>query len=415
MDEKSQQGYCQWSLWPKVCAPPTSIHLMDSSKATSRASKIDTELMSVPDLSLMQHAFSSATQESISALQESIEQNDMAYFYQHIFPKDKFKPSYLESLQSRIHSKLQSFDNRLQDAQENLGDSDVFEILVEKTVYLCRAAEKDQALTALRVIEEKAATAGTKMDIVFAAVRLGFLYHDHDLVRRNLEKAASYMEQGGDWDRKNRLKTYQAMQAITRRDFERATYLLCDTLSTFTYTELISYSSFVKYAIICGLLKLPRPDLKSKLIRSPEVLEVVQETPHLYDLALSLYECRYRDYFIHLAHVEGAIKGDHWMNPHYAFIVRELRLKAYAQLLESYSSVTLAAIAQAFGVTEEFIDKELYKWISNGRLNCVVDKISGTVETTHRPNTRNAQYQELIKAGDTLLNRLQKLGRVMNV
>ena len=43
--------------------------------------------------------------------------------------------------------------------------------------------------------------------------------------------------------------------------------------------------------------------------------------------------------------------------PHARFYVRELRILAYAHLLQSYSSLTLDSLAHAFGVTVDFVDK----------------------------------------------------------
>lgn len=402
-----------------------------SDTSTSRSSLLDTELFKVPDMTLSQQIFEWSTSRDPSILKQlmnKIKENDMVYFYQYLFQKDSTEkkvdqtqdlsnidPKLYQMLQTKMEEKLKEFDEKLEDTKENLGESDVFELLVEKAIYLCRAAEKDRAITVLRLVEEKAATIGIKMDIVFAIIRVGFLYQDVDLINRNLEKASSYLEQGGDWDRRNRLRTYQAMNHFMHRNFSEATRLFCETLSTFTYTELISYQAFVKYTVICGLLSLTRFDFKTKILKSPEVLEVVSDIPHLYELAKSLYDCHYHEYFVHLSHLETLLKQDHWSCCHYRYIIRELRILSYSQLLESYSSVTLTAIAQSFGVTEEYIDKELFRWISSGRLNCVIDKISGTVKTTHRSSTKDAQYQELIKTGDALLNRLQKLGRVINV
>ena len=48
-----------------------------------------------------------------------------------------------------------------------------------------------------------------------------------------------------------------------------------------------------------------------------------------------------------------------YMNAHYAYYIREMKIKAYAQLLESYRSLTLEYMAEAFGVTEDYMDGEL--------------------------------------------------------
>ena len=108
------------------------------------------------------------------------------------------------------------------------------------------------------------------------------------------------------------------------------------------------------------------------------------------------------------------MKIDRFLRPHYRYYCREMRVVAYAQILESYRSLTLESMAQAFGVSIDFIDRELAKFITQGRLNCVVDRVGGFVET-NRPDLKNAQYQACIKQGDLLLNRIQKLSRVINV
>lgn len=41
---------------------------------------------------------------------------------------------------------------------------------------------------------------------------------------------------------------------------------------------------------------------------------------------------------------------------HAKYYTRELRIKAYAQLLESYRSVTMDNLSAAFGVSSEWLD-----------------------------------------------------------
>lgn len=50
------------------------------------------------------------------------------------------------------------------------------------------------------------------------------------------------------------------------------------------------------------------------------------------------------------------IKLDRYLYPHFRYYMREVRTVVYSQFLESYKSVTIEAMAKAFGVTVEFID-----------------------------------------------------------
>lgn len=73
------------------------------------------------------------------------------------------------------------------------------------------------------------------------------------------------VDEGGDWDRRNRLKAYQGLYMISIRNFKLGAELLLDTISTFTATELISYDQFVLLAVLAGVLVLDRKQLKQKV------------------------------------------------------------------------------------------------------------------------------------------------------
>lgn len=51
------------------------------------------------------------------------------------------------------------------------------------------------------------------------------------------------------------------------------------------------------------------------------------------------------------------LRNSRYLYTHMRFYVREMRIIAYAQLLESYRSLTLESMANAFGVSQEFADK----------------------------------------------------------
>jgi len=73
------------------------------------------------------------------------------------------------------------------------------------------------------------------------------------------------VEEGGDWDRRNRLKAYQGLHLLSIRNFKKGGQLLLDTISTFTATELLDYDDFVVLCVLAGVLTLERKDLKKKV------------------------------------------------------------------------------------------------------------------------------------------------------
>ncbi|KAL1925364.1 uncharacterized protein VTP21DRAFT_247 [Calcarisporiella thermophila] len=384
---------------------------------------METEIPKIPNLDLAHYRFilnqgpTELREDAKAKLFQEIKDNAMAPFYQLICEDLKIQPdqAFLNQMRETNQEELKKLDERLADAEQNLGEMEINDALLAKAEYLAKIGEKEKAISAFRVAYDKITTTGTRIDIIFSLMRIGFFFNDNDILSRNIDKAKTLIEEGGDWDRRNRLKVYQGTYLMSIRDFKNAANLFLDTLSTFTSTELMEYKEFVKYAVITSVVSLKRVDLKKRVLDSPEVLEVLHEIPHLEDFITSLYNCNYAKFFIALADVEQAhLRTSRFLFPHMRYYVREMRILGYTQLLESYRSLTMESMANAFGVSEEFIDRDLSRFIAAGRLNCVIDKVNGIVET-NRPDAKNAQYQAVIKQGDLLLNRVQKLSRVINV
>ncbi|CAE7197545.1 RPN7 [Symbiodinium necroappetens] len=71
-------------------------------------------------------------------------------------------------------------------------------------------------------------------------------------------------------------------------------------------------------------------------------------------------------------------------------------------------------MANEFGVSANFIDSELSSFISSGKLTCKIDKVAGVVES-NESDSRSQVYVEIIKQGDLLLNKMQKLSGVIDM
>jgi len=229
-----------------------------------------------------------------------------------------------------------------------------------------------------------------------------------------IDKCKQLLEKGGDWERKNKLKVYESVYLMTTRSFKEAGERLLSSVATFTTTELFPYSTLVLYTVVCSITSLDRVTLKKKVVDSPEVLSVIGDMPHLEALLNSLYQCDYSAFFRALPGVADMIKRDMFLEAHHRYFLREIRKVVYSQFLESYKSVSLAAMATTFGVSSDFLDGEIARFVVSGDLNCKIDKVAGIVETI-QPDTKNTLYQATIKRGDNLLNRVQKLGRVIDM
>ena len=225
---------------------------------------------------------------------------------------------------------------------------------------------------------------------------------------------AKLAEESGDWDRRNRLKVYNSLCKLLTRDVKGASSLLIDCIATFSCNELCSYSDFILYTMISNLLYLPRTEIKAKIVDGPEILSVKDDVSVVFKLVNALYDCDYKSYLHAMVEAETVLIADRFLQPHCGYIMRELHVLGYKQFLDSYKSVTLESMAKSFGVGVDFLDMQLSRFIAAGRLTAKIDKYGGVVET-NRPDLKNAQYRDMIQQGDLLLNRIQKLARVVDV
>lgn len=156
-------------------------------------------------------------EEIVGKLLEIIKKENMAPFYEELI-KDvnnqilgRLPQDVVDAMKQRNADKIQEFDAFIEDAEKNLTEMEVREHNLKKAEYLCRIGNKEEALVAFRKTYEKTVSLGQRLDIVFNQIRIGLFYMDHDVITRNIDKAKTLIEEGGDWDRRNRLKVYQVL------------------------------------------------------------------------------------------------------------------------------------------------------------------------------------------------------------
>lgn len=371
--------------------------------------------------------------------------------------------SLYEELKADNEKELEEIQKEEDDAQENAGETEVQAARGKRAEFWARVGDKDKAIEFYETVFDKTGPLGTKIDIVLAIIRVGLFFNDKAFVKKQIDRANILVESGGDWDRRNRLKAYKGLHLLTIRSYNIAAPLLLDSLSTFTSYELCSYSALVLYAVLAGTLALKRTDFKTKVVDAPEIKaimgsgeekmpgadeemkDVSTATPEkaativnlttlgtgqgvegaesempidftsLSSLVRSLYEGSYRGFFVALATVEETfLQQDRYLYEHKGWFVREMRLKGYQQLLQSYRVVGLKAMADAFGISVDLLDRDLAKFIAAGRLSCTIDRVQGVIETT-RPDDKNKQYTDVVKQGDALITKLQKYGQAVRL
>lgn len=341
-----------------------------------------------------------------------IKENDMLPLYRKCCEEFHWKldDALVAHMEKKHEEELALLEQRLEEAEEKYGDVEVREVLLTKANFYCRIGEVNSAVEAYEVAFGKTVGIGGQIDILLTIIRLGFVYGDKELIKKYMARAEERLETGGDWERRNKMKVYRGLHLITCRQLKDASDLLLTVLQTFPPCGLLSFPNFIFLTTLLALLTASRRVLREDVIHSPPVLEGADR--QLQEFLQSFYYGRYKQFMEVLCPVARRVRRDLYLGRHYLYFIRAIRLHAYAQFLEPYKSVTVENMAAAFGVSAPFIEEEIGGFIASGKLSCRIDRVNAVIES-NRPDERSKSYLQIVKQGDVLLNRIQKLSRVI--
>ena len=254
----------------------------------------------------------------------------------------------------------------------------------------------------------------TKIDAMFEICHICLLEKNLEMLKEYLLKIEDLLKTGGDWEKKNRLKVYMGLYYIFTKNFKDAGKNFLDALMTFTSYELFDFKTFVFYTAVINIISVDRKTLKEKIIDNSDVLSCINEIPHLEKFLNTFYDGEYAQFFLELYYIIQRLKNDFYLSKHYNYYINEIRIKAYSQFLQSYKTVSMDNMASVFGVSTNFIDRELSNFISQGRINAKIDKVSGIIECSQ--NEQNIDlYQETIRDSDILISKIHKLSKLLEI
>ena len=313
------------------------------------------------------------------------------------------------------------FKKKIEDLQKKM-EEDVDGIEeVDKASYIFQIGKiykeqkmYNQALNQFKETISKTQSFNTKIDSIFEICHIGLLEKNLDLLKEYLQKCKDLLKEGGDWEKKNRLKVYDGLYLLFNRNFKEAGKNFLEALMTFTSYELFDFKTFVFYTAVINIISVDRKTLKEKIIDNSDVLSCINDIPHLQSFLNTFYDGEYEKFFKELYFIIQVLKKDFYLSKHYNYYINEMRVKVYSQFLQSYKTVTMDNMAKVFGVSTNFIDRELSNFISQGRINAKIDKVSGIIDCNH--NEENVDlYQATIRDSDILISKIHKLSKLLEI
>ena len=314
-----------------------------------------------------------------------------------------------------VDKRIEELKKKMEEDVEGIEEKDKATYIFEIGKIYKEKKMMDKALEQFKETIEKTTSFNTKFDAIFEILHIGLLEKNQDILKEYLSKCQELLkDEGGDWEKKNRFKVYEGLNFILNKNFKEAGKNFLDALMTFTSYELFDFKTFVFYTAITNIITVDRKTLKERIIDNSDVLSCINDIPHLQNFLNTFYEGKYADFFLELYYIIQKLKKDFYLSKHYNYFINEMRIKVYSQFLQSYKTVTIDNMANVFGVSTNFIDSELSNFISQGRINAKIDKVSGIIECSH--NEQNVDlYQTTIRESDILISKIHKLSKLLEI
>ncbi len=103
-------------------------------------------------------------------------------------------------------AELKKLDEKIKHAEENFGDIEIRDAVIDKAEFCLKHKRTELAIEIYQLAHEKSVGIARKMDIIFTIMQIYFKENNLVAIKEQINKQHDYIKQGGDWERKNRLK-----------------------------------------------------------------------------------------------------------------------------------------------------------------------------------------------------------------
>ena len=314
-----------------------------------------------------------------------------------------------------LSAKLTKADEKIASAKTNDGDLEVRDAFLEKAEIYFEEKDLNNYRDCISKALEKSVGNSKKLELNMLIMNSFYHERNFDKFLEFLKICQDLTDESLDWEKKNKLAIYEGISFILKREIVRAAEILLGCVNTFNSPEIMSFKELVKYAVLLGLLSLSRKEIREKIIQNSEILSVLNENRLLRDFTSSIYESKHNQFFGLLIDINSdVLMTDILLSRHRAFLLKRSRIVVYSLFLESYKTVKMNKMAQSFGISVDFLDKELAELIAQKYLNCKIDRVNLIVDSISIDNRSNA-YKQIEREGDLLVERLHKLVKLTDV
>lgn len=101
---------------------------------------------------------------------------------------------------------LKKLEDQIKNAEENYGDTEVREAIMSKADFFLKHDEDDVAIKTYMQAYEKTVGVSKRLEIYTILLKIYFKKNNLEEIKNYIAKSKQLLEEGGDWENKNKLK-----------------------------------------------------------------------------------------------------------------------------------------------------------------------------------------------------------------
>lgn len=236
-----------------------------------------------------------------------------------------------------MEDRLRELDEKIENLknEKSIEEVDSNTYVYEKGKVYKEYKKKEESIVEFKKVIENSQSFNLKMDAIFEILHISVITQDIELMKEYIELSKKMLKEGGDWEKKNKLKVYDGLYNLSLKNFKESGKLFVEALMTFTNYELFDYKDFVFYTAITNIITVDRATLKNKIIDNSDVVSCIRDIPHLQNFLDSFYDGNYLEFFKEFYNIIQRTKTDFFLSKHNNYFIKEMRIKVYNQYLRN--------------------------------------------------------------------------------
>ena len=101
---------------------------------------------------------------------------------------------------------LKKLEEKIVDAETNLGDTEVRDAIFDKAAYYQKIGDFENAIKTYDLALKKSVGVSKRLEVQFTLLQIYLNKKDLVQIKASIDKCKKFLEEGGDWEGKNKLK-----------------------------------------------------------------------------------------------------------------------------------------------------------------------------------------------------------------